>query len=169
MIVLFFTDYWHQVLPNVLTLPGILAGIALSPFQDQGYFYDGASYYLAGLFSPSDPGKALSWAGALLGALVGGGILFVVGWAYQVTRKKQGLGMGDVKMMSFVGAFLGWRLAVLTIFAGSLLGSLLGVFLVLFRGGTMQAKLAFGTLLGLSAVGALFYGPRLLVWYLRGL
>lgn len=168
VIVLFFTDYWHQVLPNVLTLPGIIAGIALSPFQDPAYYYDGASYYLAGIFSPSDPGKALPWAGALLGALVGGGILFVVGCAYQAARKKQGLGMGDVKMMAFVGAFLGWRLAFLTIFAGSLLGSLLGIFLVLFRGGNMQAKLAFGTFLGFSAVLALFFGLRLLDWYLTG-
>jgi len=168
VIVLFFTDYWHQTLPNVLTLPGIVAGVILSPFQDPAFYSDGATYYLAGIFAPSNPGKALPWTGSLWGALVGSGILFAVAWIYQAFRKKQGLGMGDVKMMAFVGAFLGWRLAFLTIFAGSLLGSVLGIFLVMFRGKNMQAKLAFGTFLGFSAVASLFFGLRLLEWYLTG-
>jgi leader peptidase (prepilin peptidase)/N-methyltransferase len=169
VIVLFFTDYWHQILPNVLTLPGIIAGVILSPLQEPAYYSDGATYYLAGILSPSDPGRILSWTGSLLGALVGGGILFIIGWTYQIARKKQGLGMGDVKMMAFVGAFLGWRLAFLTIFAGSLLGSLAGIFLVFFQGKNLQAKLAFGTFLGVGAVAALFFGLRLFELYITGL
>ncbi len=168
VIVLFFTDYWHRILPNVLTIPGTIAGILLSPFQLSTYYEDGISYFLAGLLSQSDPFKILPWVGSVFGALFGGGTLFLVGWAYQAVRKKQGLGMGDVKMMAFVGAFLGWRLAFLTIFAGSLLGSVLGFLLILFRGKSLQHKLAFGTFLGPGAVAALFFGLRLFEWYLTG-
>jgi leader peptidase (prepilin peptidase)/N-methyltransferase len=83
-----------------------------------------------------------------------------------MARKKQGLGMGDVKMMAMVGAFLGWRLAFLTIFMGSALGSLIGVVLILFKGRSLQHKLAFGTFLGIASAFALFRGLALIWWYL---
>jgi len=90
-----------------------------------------------------------------------------VGLGYEKLRKKQGLGMGDVKMMAMVGAFLGWPLAWLTIFAGSLFGSLIGVFLMLFRNMSLQTKLAFGVFLGVGAALSLFYGLPILYWYLN--
>jgi len=100
-----------------------------------------------------------------VGALVGGGILWLTGYAFQLVRKKKGLGLGDVKMMAMVGAFLGWRMALLTIFVGSLLGSVIGIFLILFKGRTLQTRLAFGTLLGGAAAFALFFGLALIRWY----
>ncbi len=165
IIVLIFTDYHHQILPNVLTLPGIAAGIILSPFQDAAFFKDAISYNLAELISTDNPDAWLPWVGSITGALIGGGVLFVVAMGYQALRKRQGLGMGDVKMMAMVGAFAGWRLALLTIFVGSLLGSIVGIFLVLFGGRTLQSKLAFGTFLGAAAAIALFYGVTFLQWY----
>ena len=74
--------------------------------------------------------------------------------------------MGDVKMMALVGAFLGWPLALLTIFAGSLLGTLVGIFLILFRKSNLQTKLAFGVFLGVASALAAFRGLDFLVWYL---
>jgi leader peptidase (prepilin peptidase) / N-methyltransferase len=165
LIVLFLIDLYHQILPNVITLPGILIGILLSPFQFQDYYLDSISLRLAALLTPGSITTILPWIGSLLGALVGGGLLFLVGFVFQLVRGKQGLGMGDVKMMAMVGAFLGWRLALLTIFAGSLLGSLLGVFLIFFSGKNLQTKLAFGTFLSLGATAALFWGLPLIQWY----
>ena len=165
IIVLVFTDYHHQILPNVLTLPGTLAGILLSPFQAAEFYQDAVSHNLASLVYAGNEEAILPWAGSITGALIGGGILFLVGAAYQAIRRRQGLGMGDIKMMAMVGAFAGWRLAIFTVFVGSLLGSVLGIFLILFGGRTLQTKLAFGTFLGVAAALALFYGPAIFQWY----
>ena len=168
LIVLVFVDYHHQILPDAITLPGVLAGIALSFFQIPDLYRDSLSYGLASAISGDEPTAVLPLVGAILGAVVGAGLLFTVAFAYRIVRKIQGLGMGDVKMMAMVGAFLGWRLALLTILIGSMLGSLVGIFLILFRGRNMQSKLAFGTFLGPGAAVALFFGIRILQWYTLG-
>lgn len=165
ILILVFTDYHHQILPNVLTLPGVAAGIVLSPLQAKGFFDDPVSHGLASLVSSAHTDTVLPWIGSVFGALVGGGILLLIGIAYQALRKRQGLGMGDMKMMAMVGAFAGWRLALLTIFIGSLLGSIAGILLVLFGGRTLQSKLAFGTFLGAASAITLFFGPAILQWY----
>ena len=167
IIVLILTDYHHRILPNRLTLPGTVAGILLSSFQSPEVYGDVVSLNLASLFGFENAPAALPWIGSILGALIGGGLLLVVGVAYEKLRKRQGLGMGDVKMMAMVGAFLGWRLALLTIFAGSLIGTIAGIFLMLFRHLNLQAKLAFGVFLGIASAMALFYGLSFLRWYLR--
>ncbi|MBZ5495117.1 MAG: prepilin peptidase [Acidobacteriia bacterium] len=168
ILVLVFVDYHHQILPNVLTLPGVLAGIVLSPLQSETFFRDSISENLAAFVSSAHAGAVLPWAGSLLGALAGGGILLLVGTVYQALRRRQGLGMGDVKMIAMVGAFLGWRLTLLTIFAGSFLGSIVGIVLVLFGGRTLQSKLAFGTFLGVASALSLFFGLTIVRWYAGG-
>lgn len=165
IIVLVFIDYQHQILPNVLTIPGAVIGILLSPFQAASFYHDVVSYNIAAALFADDPERALPWVGSIFGALVGGGLLLVVGLVYRWTRKRQGLGLGDIKMMAMIGAFLGWRLALLTVFFGSFIGSVIGLFLILFRGRNLQHKLAFGTLLGAAAALALFYGLPLIDWY----
>ena len=165
-IVLIFTDYDHQILPNILTLPGIIVGILLSPFQTPEVYKDFLSLAIASLFGFDTAPTMLPWAGSVIGAIVGGGVLLVVGLGYQKIRKKQGLGMGDVKMMAMAGAFLGWPLTFLTIFAGSILGLLAGIYLVVFRKQNFQAKLPFGVFLGIGSAIALFYGLSFLQWYL---
>jgi leader peptidase (prepilin peptidase)/N-methyltransferase len=162
-----FIDYDHQILPNVITLPGVLAGIAASSFQDAVFYRDLLTVRLAEGAHPEDSFLVLPWIGSALGCVIGGGILLGVGSLYQALRKKQGLGMGDVKMMAMVGAFLGWRMAFLTIFAGSMAGSAIGAYLVLKRGETMQSKLPFGVFLGLGALLALFLGIPFVDWYTR--
>jgi leader peptidase (prepilin peptidase) / N-methyltransferase len=158
VIVLVFTDYHHQLLPNILTLPGAVAGFLLSPFQTTELYADTLSIGLASQLGFENSWLVSSWIGSLLGAVIGGGSLFTVAFLYEKIRKRQGLGMGDVKMMAMVGAFLGFRLAFITIFLGSFLGSLVGLYGLLARKMTFQTKLAFGVFLGGAAALSLFYG-----------
>lgn len=173
VIVLIFTDYQHRILPNVLTVPGTLAGILLSPFQRppsgqlSSYYSDWLSVKSAQMLFPGNPEAVLPWVGSIFGAIIGGGALLIVGLGYQKLRKRQGLGMGDVKMMAMVGAFLGYYLAFVTIFFGSFFGLLIGIYLILFRKMNLQTKLAFGVFLGIGAVLSLFYGLPFLGWYFR--
>ena len=167
IIVLIFTDYNHRILPNVLTLPGIVAGILLSPFQNPDVYTDMITLKMISSLGFDDVQSILPWAGSILGAIIGGGLLFAVAFAYEVIRKREGLGMGDIKMMAMVGAFIGWRLALLTIFAGSLMGTLIGISLMLLRKMNLQGKLAFGVFLGIGSALCLFYGLPFLRWYLN--
>jgi leader peptidase (prepilin peptidase) / N-methyltransferase len=165
IIVLVFTDYHHQILPNILTLPGAIAGILFSYFQTTEFYADMLSIRLASQLGFESSQLVLSWIGTLLGAVIGGGSLFAVAFFFEKVRKKQGLGMGDVKMMAMVGAFLGFRLVFLTIFLGSFIGSIVGLYGMLFRKMNLQTKLAFGVFLGAGAALSLFYGLPLLRWY----
>lgn len=167
ILVLVFTDFHHRILPNVLTIPGALLGILLSPFQMQNLYLGILDIKVAFLLNLANTSLAIPWIGSILGALFGGGSLFLVGYFFEKIRKKQGLGMGDVKMMALVGAFLGYRLTLLTIFTGSLIGSILGVVLILLGKSNLQTKLAFGVFLGIGAAFSLFWGLPFLHWYLR--
>ena len=167
IIILIFTDYNHRILPNALTLPGALAGILLSSFQTPELYMDVLSIRLASLFEYSVARTLLPWIGSITGAVIGGGVLLVVGIGYQKLRHRQGLGMGDVKMLLMVGAFLGWRLTFLTIFAGSILGLFAGMYLIIFRKQNLQTMLPFGVFLGIASAIALFYGIPFLDWYLK--
>ena len=142
LIVLFEIDREHHILPHVITLPGIVVGFAFSLFTEPG------------------------WASSLAGIAVGGGTLLGIGYGYYLLRHEEGLGMGDFKMLAMIGAFLGWQLTVLTLMVASLLGSALGVFLILVQRGGMKSALPFGTFLALGAAFAGTIGPGLVTWYL---
>jgi leader peptidase (prepilin peptidase) / N-methyltransferase len=165
IIVLIFTDYHHQILPNKLTLPGLIAGLLLSPFQTPEVYLNALSIKAASLLGFLDSPFVLSLVGSVLGAVIGGGGLFALAFFYERVRKKQGLGMGDVKMMAMVGAFMGIQLAILTILIGSLLGTLVGIYLILFRKMNMQTKLPLGVFLGIGSAFSLFYGLFFIHWY----
>jgi leader peptidase (prepilin peptidase) / N-methyltransferase len=141
LIVLFVIDLQHQILPNVITLPGIAIGFACSLFLPPG------------------------WRDSLIGILVGGAIPLIIAEAYVRLRGVEGLGMGDVKMLGMVGAFLGWKGAVLTLLLGSLAGSIVGVGLIAAHAGSLQRKLPFGTFLAIAAAIAAVYGDPLVAWY----
>jgi leader peptidase (prepilin peptidase) / N-methyltransferase len=163
---LVFTDYHHQILPNILTITGAVAGLILSYFQSTELYTDLLSIRLASQIGFEDSRLVMSCIGALLGIVIGSGSLFAVAFFYEKVRKRQGLGMGDVKMMAMVGAFLGYRLTILTIFLGSFSGLLAGIYLILFRKMNLQTKLAFGVFLGIASALSLFYGLPLVRWYL---
>lgn len=157
LVVLVFIDLYERILPDLFTLGGTLAGFLLAPFQSPRYFTSWAA-------EPASAGS--HYLASLLGILVGGGFLWAVAVLYQKLRKREGMGFGDIKMMAMVGAFLGWKYAWLTIFAGSLLGAVFGsLYILAWRRGRYYA-LPFGTFLGAGALLALFWGPQLLHRYL---
>ena len=143
LIVLFAIDLEHQLLPNAITLPGIVVGFVFSFFTELG------------------------WLASLIGILVGGGILYATAEAYYRIRGEEGLGMGDVKMLAMVGAFLGWQLTVMTLMLASLAGSVIGGAMILFQRGGMKTALPFGTFLAVGAALAATVGLPLLDWYLH--
>lgn len=143
LIVLFAIDLEHQLLPNSITLPGIVVGFAFSLVTEPG------------------------WLASVLGILLGGGVLYAVAAAYFFVRREEGLGMGDVKMLSMVGAFIGWKLTLMTLLLASFAGSVIGVLLIAFRGRDMQYALPFGTFLAVGAGLAASVGTSLLDWYFR--
>ena len=101
-----------------------------------------------------------------MGALAGGGFLWLVGWLWERARGVEAMGLGDVKMMFMVGAYLGWPLTLLTIFVGVLTGSVVGVAAMLRRGERdMQMLLPFGIFLGLGSLVSLLFGTRIIDWY----
>jgi leader peptidase (prepilin peptidase)/N-methyltransferase len=118
---------------------------------------------LAGL-----PMWAASLIGAVLGALIGGGSLWLMGWTWEKLRGVEAMGLGDVKMMFMVGAYLGWRLTILTIFMGVLSGSIIGSFLMLRQEKRdMQMLLPFGVFLGIAAIAAMLVGEPIVEWYAK--
>jgi len=142
MLLLALIDYDFKLLPNAVTLPGIGIGFALS-------FLD----------------PRISWIDSAIGIAVGGGLLFLTAWLYLQLRGQQGMGMGDVKMIAMIGAFVGWQGALLTIFLGSFFGSLVGLTLMRIKGREWDYALPFGSFLALAAVTVDWGGPELIMWY----
>jgi leader peptidase (prepilin peptidase)/N-methyltransferase len=141
LLVLFVVDLRERILPNVITVPGIVLGVLFS------------------LFGP--PG----WFDSLVGLLVGGLGLLLIGEGYYRLRKEEGLGMGDVKMLGMIGAFLGWKLMLLTLVLSSLVGSVVGLGMIALRKGDLKYALPFGTFLALGALVATVVGEPIVKWY----
>jgi leader peptidase (prepilin peptidase)/N-methyltransferase len=121
---------------------------------------------LAGGALAGMPVWVVSLAGAGIGALIGGGSLWLMGWTWEKLRGIEAMGLGDVKMMFMVGAYLGWRLTILTIFVGVATGSIAGISVMAWkRERNMQMELPFGIFLGLGAIVALVFGRPLVEWY----
>ena len=165
---LIFIDAEHMILPNAITYPGIvfalIARVAL-PFLMGAPHFDDLPMLLNGVLAGM-PIWAASLVGALLGALAGGGSLWLMGWIWEKLRGVEAMGLGDVKMMFMVGAYLGWRLTILNIFLGVLSGSLIGIILMLRQGKRdMKLLLPFGVFLGIGAIAALLFGSQIVDWY----
>ncbi len=141
LIALFGIDLEHQILPNSITLPGIVAGILLSFVAPPG------------------------WKDALIGTVLGAAILYGIAAAYYLARREEGLGMGDVKMLAMIGAFLGWKAVLVTLVLSSFAGALVGVVLIAVQKGSMKFALPFGTFLSVGALVAMLAGEPLVAWY----
>jgi len=134
-----FIDLEHHLLPDALTLPGIAAGLAFSA---------------VGALAPLPA--------ALVGAVVGGAIPYLVIVVYRLVRGVEGMGLGDVKLLAMAGAFLGWQGALLTLGLGSCLGAMVGVALIATGKGGRDTELPFGVFLALAAIVTLFFGSELM-------
>ena len=141
LIALFGIDLEHQILPNTITLPGIAVGFIFSFITPPG------------------------WQSSLVGIVLGAGILYGIAAAYYLWRREEGLGMGDVKMLAMIGAFLGWKAVLVALVLSSFSGALIGVTLIAAQRGGMRLALPFGTFLALGAIVAMFAGDPLLAWY----
>jgi len=143
LIAVVFIDIDHQIIPDAITLPGMVIGIlAASTVLSTG------------------------WADSVLGLLLGGGLFYLIAVLSEVLLKKEGMGGGDIKLIAMIGAFLGWRQMLLTIFLGALSGALIGLFLVFVRGRSRAEPIPFGPFLSLGAIVALFWGQALVDGYL---
>ena len=141
MVVLFAIDLEHQLLPNVITLPGIAIGLIASAVLPPGI------------------------VDALIGVVIGGGVLWLIGEAYFRYSGQEGMGGGDVKMLAMIGAFLGWKLVLVTLVLSSVAGSLIGLLVIVGKRGGMKYALPYGTFLALGALVASLAGDRIVNWY----
>jgi leader peptidase (prepilin peptidase)/N-methyltransferase len=142
LIVLFMIDLEHQILPDAITLPGIVIGLALSVVLP--------------------PGPLMS----LLGVVFGGGLLWAIAELWFRLRKVEAMGFGDVKMLAMIGAWLGVKMALMTFVLSSMMGGLVGVILIASRRADMATRVPYGTMLAVAALIASLYGGPLLAWYL---
>jgi len=168
LIALVFIDAEHMILPNAITYPGMLFALgtrlALPYLAGPSHFEDLPQ--LISILPARLPLGAVSLIGALIGALAGGGSLWLMGFLWEKLRGIEAMGFGDVKMMLMVGAYLGWRLTILTILLAAFSGSLAGIAMMLQRGQrNMQMMLPFGIFLGIGSIASLLIGARLIEWY----
>jgi leader peptidase (prepilin peptidase) / N-methyltransferase len=156
MLILALIDWEWLLLPDVLTLPGIAMGFLV-------HWIDGRFFLVHPLLGVSSM-KLLSES--LWGALAGSLTLFLLAWAYQKIRGREGLGGGDVKLAAMIGAFFGWKDIFFIFFLASIIGIIFGLILILARGHSKETPLPFGTCLAFTAILHLFYGHTLLKYYL---
>ncbi len=169
MIALIFIDAEHMILPNVITYPMFVVALTVRVFFpimfSDNYFSDTTTYpidLLAG-----NPPWILSLSGALFGALIGGGSLWLIGAIWKALRGVDAMGLGDVKLLLGIGALLGWKLTILTIFLGAFTGAIAGVILISTqKDKDMQTQIPFGIFLGLGSMVALLFGDQMIAWYL---
>jgi leader peptidase (prepilin peptidase) / N-methyltransferase len=143
LVVVTFIDLEHQIIPDAITLPGIVIGFAIS------------------FFTP------IGWLHSLIGIVAGGGSLLLVAYLYELIAKKDGMGGGDVKLLAMMGAFFGWKAILFIVFASSLLGSVIGIAVMLAQKKDSTLAIPFGPFLASAAVLYIFYGHQMITWYLN--
>ncbi len=163
LIALIFTDLEFFILPDEFTLGGLCVGFVLAFFVAVP---DTSAHAIAAATSLNWGPRALSIAEATVGAVLPSGTLWLAGLLYEKVRHREGLGLGDVKMLAMVGAFLGLRPTLLTLIAGCVLGSIVGlIYLRWTRADSATSPLPLGTFLGIGALAVLMYGQQVIDWY----
>jgi leader peptidase (prepilin peptidase)/N-methyltransferase len=150
LVVITFIDLEHQIIPDVISLPGIPLGFV-------------SSFFISDLYHE---GMLLGWKNSLIGIVVGGGSLWLVASGYELLTKKEGMGGGDIKLLAMMGAFLGWKAIPFIIFVSSLIGSVIGITVMLMRKKDAKLAIPFGPFLALGAVLYIFFGRQLIHLYL---
>jgi len=163
IIPLVFIDLRHKILPNVITLPGFVIAFVLRLFVPGPSGLSGLRMLLGW---QNIPAWAVSALASLAGVLAGAGVIWAIRAIYFKVRGVEGMGLGDVKMMLMVGAYLGWQLSLITIFVASFGGSLIGILVIAIKRGSMKTQIPFGVFLGPAAIIALLWGKHFVDWYL---
>ncbi len=141
LVTISFIDFDHRIIPDSLSLSGLVLGLAGAALNPEREFFD-----------------------ALYGALMGGGFLWLIAYIYLVLRKEEGMGGGDIKLLAWIGAYLGWKSVPFIILSSSVFGTLVGLVLIA-RGGNMKSSLPFGPFIVVGAYFYLFGGKELADWY----
>ena len=137
LIIITFIDLEHQIIPDVLTLPGIPV------------------FFLAAVFA-----MGVSPLEAVLGVLIGGGILYAIAFGYELITKREGMGGGDIKLLAMLGAFFGWKSLFFILLVSSFLGAIVGISVMLIKGKDMKYAVPFGPFLSLAALACIFWGDE---------
>ena len=143
LIIIAFIDLNEQIVPDVISLPGIVIGFILSFFVPY-----------------------ISFVNSALGVFVGGGIILGIGLAGSALFKREAMGGGDVKLAAMIGAFLGWRYIIISLFLGFFTGALAGIILILSKIKSREDAVPFGPFIVLGSIITLLWGEKILIWYL---
>jgi len=141
-IVITFIDIDHKIIPDVITIPALWIAPAVAFVVGQ-----------------------LTFKSSLIGIAVGGGFLWAIAAGYELVRRQEGMGFGDVKLLAMVGAYQGWEAAVFALVVGSIIGTVVGLALMIARRGRLDMEIPFGPFLVAGALLHMFGGPRILAWY----
>ncbi|MCL2761126.1 MAG: prepilin peptidase [Desulfuromonadales bacterium] len=146
LVTISFIDFDHQIIPDEISLSGIVIGFIFS-------------FFIPGL----------GWLNSLLGILIGGGILLAVAYGYQFLTGKDGMGGGDIKLLAMLGAFLGWKAVLFIIFSSSLVGAVVGIIIMIVQKKDRKLAIPFGPYLALGALLYVFFGETVIAWYMSTL
>jgi leader peptidase (prepilin peptidase)/N-methyltransferase len=144
LLAIIFIDIAHQIIPDQISLPGIVIGFA-------------------GSFVNSD----VTWQQSGLGVLLGGGVLYAIAEGYYLLTRREGMGGGDIKLLAMIGGFLGWQSLLFVVFASSLSGSVVGIIAMFSQGKGGQTRIPFGPFLALAAMLYLFFQHEIVNWWQR--
>ena len=142
LIIIAFIDLNEQIVPDVISLPGIVTGFIISFFVPY-----------------------ISFINSALGVVVGGGIILIIALVGSMIFKKEAMGGGDVKLAAMIGAFLGWRYTIISLFLGFFLGALAGIFLILSKIKSKEEMVPFGPFIALGSLITLLWGEKIIAWY----
>ena len=143
LIIITFIDLDYQIIPDIISIPGIFLGI-------------GASFFI----------PLISLLESLLGILIGGSFLLLVAIGYKWSTGREGMGGGDIKLLAMIGAWLGWKAIPFILFSSSLIGVLIGGGSMLINKKGLRHKIPFGPFLSIASIIYIFFGPELIKWYI---
>ncbi|MBF0518968.1 MAG: prepilin peptidase [Nitrospirae bacterium] len=152
LIVIIFIDFDHMIIPDVITIPGAIAGLIASAF------------ILPDVFNTS---QKLGIVNSIIGLAVGFGVFYTIAFLGEKILKKEAMGGGDIKMMAMTGAVLGWKAVLMAMFAGSFIGSIYGISVMIVKGKNWQSRIPFGPFLAIGTLLSLYFGRELLFLYLH--
>jgi len=152
LIVVSMIDIDFYIIPNEISYSGLVIGLIYSLFHPAHLLQSNIG---------------MSFLASIFGAVMGGGVLWLIGWLAKICMKKEAMGLGDVKLMAMVGAWLGWKAALVSILIASVLGSLVGIVFVVRKRLDLESKMPFGPFLSVAVFIYMMWGEALLSWYMK--